>query len=106
MAIVRLGVKPPHIASVAEQTVASAIEAHIDPGHQDSPHARGLPLDPWDSDWSRVLTSTLPEVHASDRTSIVTSLRTFWPDRSPSHPGGSASTVVGDPGPSASRAGR
>ena len=105
MAVIRMGVKPPHMSSVAEQTITSAIEAHIDPGHEDSPHTRGLPLDPWDSDWSMVLTSTLPEVHAASRTSIVTTLRTFWPNDRTS-PGGCASTVAGDPGPSASRVGR
>ena len=105
MATARLGVKPPHVSSVATQTIASAVEAHTDPAHLDSPQSRSLPLDPWDSDWSRVRTSTRPEVVASERTSIVTSLHTFWPDRSSTHPGGSASTIAGDPGPSASRVG-
>ena len=99
-----MGKKPHHVPSVGEVVIAEALEAHLDPAHPDSASSRGLPADPWESDWSRVLTSTLPEVIAAERSSIVTSLKTFWPNDWVS-PGGGASTIAGDPGPSISRAG-
>ena len=90
---------------MSHDTITSAIEAHSDPAHEDSPQEKGLPLDKWASDWSAVRTSTLPEIYASGKTSIATSLRAYWPDPRVS-PGGGASTVAGDPGFSASQAGR